>query len=86
MVPSIVAASQAAIGHLLALVLVMVPILDDLVDLAALEVADLSNNVFVAVVENSSFLVAVLAPTARSPRCRGSRCPRGGTGQSCSQS
>ena len=56
------------------------------VDLAAVEVADPSNNVFVAVVENSSFLVAALAPTARSPQCRGSRCPRGGTGPSCSLS
>ena len=36
-VPSIIAASQAAVGHLLALVLEMVPILDDLVVLAALE-------------------------------------------------
>ena len=56
------------------------------VDLAAVEVEDPSDNVFVAVVENSSSLVAELAPRARSPRCRGSRCPRGGTGRSCSLS
>ena len=55
-------------------------------DLAAVEVADPSDNVFVAVVENSSSLVAELAPRARSPRCRGSRCPQGGTGPSCSLS
>ena len=53
-----------------------------LVDLSV----DPSCNVFVALVENSSFLVAALAPTARSPRCRGSRCPRACTGQSCSPS
>ena len=68
------------------LVVVNPPERNCLVDLAAVEVADPSNNVFVAVVENSSFLVAALAPTARSPQCRGSRCPRGGTGPSCSLS
>ena len=47
---------------------------------------DPSYNVFVALVENSSFLVAAPAPTAHSPRCRGSRCPRACTGQSCSPS
>ena len=52
------------------------------VDLAV----DPSCNVFVALAKNSSFLVAAPAPTAHSPRCRGSRCPRACTGQSCSPS
>ena len=53
---------------------------------AEIVVASLGGKVFVALVKNVFFPVVVSAPTARSPRCRASRCPRGGTGPSCSRS